>query len=241
MQSSNRKILLGAIFIILGGLIFLDNFGIFWFDFRHLIFSWYSVFIIIGAIILINHKNSLIGYIFLAAGLYGILKRTVPFFFDLSLSDLWPLIFLVIGLYLILKRNGNKKKYFSKYPFIEPDEQISTNGLDIVDINCVFNSCKRIVTTKNFKGGVITSIFGGVKLDLTNAELAPGENILEVTTLFGGCNIRVPANWKIQVNVSSVFGGFDDKRYTQLIADQTSQGVLIIKGAAIFGGGELIY
>jgi predicted membrane protein len=105
----------------------------------------------------------------------------------------------------------------------------------------VFNSIHRVIISDNFRGGNITTLFGGTKLDLTQAKLAPGENVLELTTLFGGANIRVPQNWRVILNVTSIFGGFDDKRFGHYNNEETSEGILIIKGVTLFGGGELLY
>ena len=93
--------------------------------------------------------------------------------------------------------------------------------------------------SQNFKGGKMTALFGGVHLDFSKAKLAPGENQFEISCIFGGGKIYVPKNWKVIVNVTSVFGGIDDKRYINFEA-QTTEGVLIIKGAVIFGGCEIL-
>lgn len=246
MQTSNRRIWLGIILIALGSLFFLDNLNFFWFDMRHTIFSWHTIFLIIGIVILINHKNSLAGYIFLIIGLLGTARHFIPFFFNYDFGDLWPIILLFIGLWLILKRNGSPAMHHTNFApgtassQTDSQSQTSSGLYDSIDEVSVFNSVKKIITSQNFRGGKVTSIFGSVKLDLTNAKLVPGDNILDVTCIFGGVNIRVPQDWKVAVNVTSAFGGFDDKRFASYNT-QTSEGVLVINGAAIFGGGELLY
>ena len=49
---------------------------------------------------------------------------------------------------------------------------------------------RRRFTSKEFKGGKLTSIFGGTDLNLVNADLAWGTNILDVFVLFGGCEYK---------------------------------------------------
>ena len=49
----------------------------------------------------------------------------------------------------------------------------------------------------------------------------------------------MPKDWKVIMNVTAVFGGFEDKRYLSDSSNYT-EGVLIIKGAVIFGGGEIL-
>ena len=246
MQSTISRIWLGVVLIILGGLFLMDNFGLFWFDLRPVIFSWHSILLIIGIIVLVNHKNSLAGYILIAIGLLGTMKHTIPYFFDFDFSDIWPIMILLVGVWLIFKRNGrhhHERQYehwmnFDSMDFQKNRHRTEFTGADYVKIDCVFNTIRRVVNTDNFKGGNISTVFGEVRLDLTNSKLAPEECTLEVSTIFGGINIRVPSDWKVQLNVSSVFGGFDDKRYN--ISSTPQQGVLIINGSTVFGGGKLI-
>ena len=244
MQTSNNRIWLGVILIVLGALFVLDNFGFFYFDFHPLIFSWHTIFLIIGIVLVVNHKNSFIGYIFLGIGLIGILHH-FPYFFFLDFGSLWPLIFLALGVWLLLNRgNSHHHEYYKIQDNIQnaaPGQQTNFSSYDLIDEVAVFNTVRRTIDSQNFRGGKITTMFGGAKLDLTNAKLAPGENSLEVSAIFGGVNIRVPQNWKVLVNVTSIFGGFDDKRFVKTTPADENQGILIIKGAAIFGGGELIY
>jgi predicted membrane protein len=252
MRNSNGRILIGTILMILGGLFFLDNFNFFNFPFfydfnlRHIIFSWHSIFIIIGLVMIVNHRDHFLGYIFIGIGLFGLLRHFVPFFFDLDFRDLWPIIILFVGLWLILKRNDRVSRYNHNFEHGTTSSQAeqqssSTSELnDSIDDVSIFNTIKKAIHSQNFRGGKATSIFGSIKLDLTNAKLAPGENVLDITCIFGGVDIRVPQDWKVVVNVTSVFGGFDDKRFAGFNT-QTSNNVLIIKGSAIFGGGDLLY
>lgn len=253
MNSLNTRIWIGAIIMLIGGMLLLDNFVILPLDFslRHLIFSWHTIFIIVGAIIISNNNRTFWGYLILGIGIVGILKHfpELPFFPYLSFRDLWPLILLGLGLWMIINHRGNGKTHH-KIPHIESDaakqnfefggKTFSEQSFDIIDEVSVLTNTHKLITSQNFKGGKSTTIFGGTKLDLAQAKLAPGENILEVTALFGGVNIRVPREWKVIVNVSAVFGGFDDKRFLNLDPSQSSDSILIIKGAVIFGGGELL-
>jgi hypothetical protein len=57
--------------------------------------------------------------------------------------------------------------------------------------------------------------------------------------VFGGCKLIVPADWEIKVEVNAVFGGFSDKRLNLPTITEKSGKILIIKGVAVFGGGEI--
>jgi len=249
MNTSNTRIWIGAIIMLIGGLLLLDNFIIFPFDFpiHRLIFSWHTIFIIAGAVIISNSKKSFWGYLLLGIGIVGILRHfpELPFFPYLSFRDLWPLILLALGLWMILNHREKPSRISGSYTdttkqnFDVGGKTYSEQSFDTIDEVSILTNNQKIITSQNFRGGKTTTLFGGTKLDLTQAKLAPGENILEVTTLFGGTNIRVPRNWRVIVNVSAVFGGFEDKRFLNLDAPQSSDSILILKGAVIFGGGEL--
>lgn len=92
----------------------------------------------------------------------------------------------------------------------------------------------------SFRGGKITSVFGGGTYDLTSAQLAPGINILDQVTIFGGSKLIVPNDWDIKIEVTAIFGGFSDKRGKLPVQTSISEKKLVIKGVAIFGGGEII-
>ena len=62
--------------------------------------------------------------------------------------------------------------------------------------------------SQGFKGGSMLAWFGGIELDLSEAELAPDAR-LSVRTLFGGIAIDTPPDWRIESSVKTVAGGVD--------------------------------
>ena len=54
--------------------------------------------------------------------------------------------------------------------------------------------------------------------------------------MFGGIEIRVPRNWRIEKAGAAVFGGFDDKTVPPRPEPGFDPPILVIKGAAVFGG-----
>jgi Domain of unknown function (DUF5668) len=105
----------------------------------------------------------------------------------------------------------------------------------------IFWGGKRCVVAKNFVGGEIVSIFGGFDVDLREADLLGDIAEIEVVTIFGGGDIRVPPNWEIVMDTVGIFGGCGDRtRHPDppIAGGSTVPPVkkLIIKGVAIFGG-----
>lgn len=69
----------------------------------------------------------------------------------------------------------------------------------------LFNDIKRIVRRGRLEDESTTTIFGDVKLDLTQAPLEPGEHQLRVTTLFGDVKIRVPEQIGVDLDARTIF------------------------------------
>jgi predicted membrane protein len=85
----------------------------------------------------------------------------------------------------------------------------------------------------------LTAIFGGSKIDLRSATLAKGRNVLDIFFVFGGSKLIIPTSWDIKIEVSSIFGGFSDKRHMRPDEVRDPSRELIIKGVTFFGGGDI--
>lgn len=263
MKNLSGNKILGIILMVIGGIWILDNFefGFIGIPFHSFIFSWHTFFVIAGAVILSKNNKAFWGYLLLGIGLVGWMRHFpfLPFHQFLNLGDLWPLILLGFGLWMILHKNEkNNHEQYEKFENLHQDRQNynplngetfgnpaqnSANSfsfdLDTIDESAVLTTVKKSITSQSFKGGKVSAVFGHVALDFRQAKLAPGEHVLDVSAIFGGTELHFPQEWKIIVNVSSVFGGFDDKRFVNFNAVQDSDSVLVIVGSVVFGGGEI--
>lgn len=104
---------------------------------------------------------------------------------------------------------------------------------EYVESTSVFSSNKINVVSKNFKGGNIVNIFAGTEINLMHADMTENA-VLEVTQLFGGSTIIAPAHWVIQPEMAAIFGGIEDKRFTNAMPDLSK--ILYIRGTSLFGG-----
>lgn len=104
---------------------------------------------------------------------------------------------------------------------------------EYVDSTSVFSSNKINVVSKNFKGGNVVNIFAGTEINLMHADMTESA-VLEVTQLFGGSTIITPAHWVIQPEMAAIFGGIEDKRFTNAMPDSSK--ILYIRGTSLFGG-----
>lgn len=76
-----------------------------------------------------------------------------------------------------------------------------------VALVAVFDGTKLRSASKAFRGGSILAWFGGVDVDLRNADLAEGAR-LDVTALFGGIQLTIPEGWRVESHIKAVAGGY---------------------------------
>ncbi len=97
-----------------------------------------------------------------------------------------------------------------------------------------FSDTKKIILSKNFLGGNITSVFGSTSLNFLQADLKQPV-VIDTFQLFGSTKIIVPTNWKVYSNVSSIFGEVDDRRpMIEVVTDDNKK--IYITGTSLFGG-----
>ncbi len=111
------------------------------------------------------------------------------------------------------------------------------SGDELLDAVSIFGSVKKTVYSKNFQGGEIVNVFGGAEVDLTQADIK-GRVYIDVTQIFGGVKMIVPAHWTVVSDVAAVFAGFDDKRVRNTIPQDANK-VLVVKGTSIFAGVDI--
>ena len=104
---------------------------------------------------------------------------------------------------------------------------------DEVALVAVFDGIELASRATAFRGGSILAWFGGIEVDLREAELDPAGAQLPVHTLFGGIEIETPAGWRIESNAKAVFGGIDARPSDE---DDPAAPVLRLDGLALLGG-----
>lgn len=220
----------GVAAIIFGAILMANVFNLFHYKVWNVIWSWQMLLIGIGLLSFINNESKFIGLVLISVGVFFMIED-FWYFPVVWRKAFWPTALMIFGGYLIL----SPRKYFKS----RRKKGLNEDDRDFIDEVSVFGGGERVVTSAQFKGGRITSIFGGSKINLMNSSMAVGNNVLDTFSLFGGTTIIVPAGWSVKVEVVSIFGGFSDKRgrMPNLVFDQ--ERTLMIKGVAIFGGGEV--
>ncbi|HPC97941.1 MAG TPA: DUF5668 domain-containing protein [Bacteroidales bacterium] len=227
-HSSYNRVVIGVILVLAGLLMIMKNAGFFSHFIEEVIFSWQMLLVTIGLIITIGSSGSkTAGIILMAVGSFFLIPEIFSEAFNIY-NMFWPSIFIIIGVIFIFSRRRWR-----------PSGHISETGEEFIDYVYVFSGGERQIQTGNFRGGKVTAVFGGAELDLTRSSLAPGVNTLEVACVFGGVTIKVPDEWDIKIEVTPVLGGFSDERKLREGRTVIQGKQLIIKGAVVFGGGEV--
>ncbi|HEU4575815.1 MAG TPA: LiaF domain-containing protein [Chitinophagaceae bacterium] len=237
-HSRHGHIWTGVFLLIIGGAALMKSLL---FPIPDWLFSWQMLLILLGFFIGIRHRFSgsawfiliLIGGAFLLNDyiLEGDLHRHI-----------WPIVLMAMGLFFIF--SPRRRHRFDWQANLDQKTRDAVSGQnweeknfsqeDFIDATSIFGGVKKNILSKDFKGGDITNIFGGTDLNLTQADIH-GTVLLDITTLFGGTKLIIPANWTVKSEVVTVFGGIEDKRPIQSILDNPDK-VLLLKGTVIFGG-----
>ncbi|NVO20524.1 MAG: hypothetical protein HXX13_12555 [Bacteroidetes bacterium] len=221
-----KSIGFGVLVILAGLLLLARNAGMLDASTSHIIFSWEMLLVAIGILNIFSRHSIWSGFILISVGVFFLLVDYFSLPFTLW-HVFWPLLIIFIGLSLIFGASKFKKQHFF---------QAASGSEDIFEDLAIFGGGERRVMSQNFKGGSVIAVFGGSKIDLSHAVLAPGTNTIEVVAAFGGTSLLVPQDWNVKVEVFNIFGGYADKR---LISQVDYNKTLVIKGVTIFGGGEI--
>ena len=111
------------------------------------------------------------------------------------------------------------------FTFANPDDYINTTA--------VFSGIKKIILSKDFRGGQISNIFGGTEINFTHADIA-GVAVLDITQGFGEVKLTVPHDWWIETDTTQLFATVEDKR-THISESYGSNKILVLRGISAFG------
>lgn len=245
-RNKRTQVIFGILLMAVGGMLIANMLGIFDWDIRRFIFTWQTLLIVLGLVFIANGESRGTGFILLFIGSFFLLPRFLSDLPDYWGSLFWPFLLILAG-FLFIFGGGRGCPMSGKGPrpggghFSKDRRRADSkvqDGEDYVDYVDIFGGGDRIVSSQSFKGGRMTAIFGGSKIDFSRAIMAPGDHSLEVTYIFGGSKLIVPESWNVKLEVTSVFGGFSDKRVRSIIVSGKDSR-LRITGVCLFGGGEL--
>jgi predicted membrane protein len=231
-QQQKNNLIIGLLLIMAGIVVLLSKFALLPPLISQVIFSWPMLLIVIG-IISWTKKQRSTGNLLILIGIVFLIPRTglIP---GWSMDKYWPIFLIVLGIFLILR---HYKKSQEEYPhaYTHFRQQGSIEG-EYFQEAAFFGGSEKSIISKNLKGGRVQCMFGGVELNMTNAEFDGQQAMLDIYVAFGGIEIIVPPTWIVKSDITPILGGFSDKRY---IKPSENAPILFIKGTVIFGGCEV--
>lgn len=133
-----------------------------------------------------------------------------------------PVVFIVIGCVMVVKNLFHLGERKVQVPNDRRREEL------------VVFSGKKLIINGEFYGIDGDAVFGGLTIDLRNAEISQNISI-DVMAVFGGVEVLLPDNVLLNLSDTSMFGGCSNNR-KQYPADGP---VVYVNAVALFGGVEV--
>jgi hypothetical protein len=215
-------LVIGSLIAIYGlGLLF-DNlgFGDIRYYMRH---AWPAVLVIVGIVLLIRRDQNRNRYGFWGAvcifgGLWAYASQR-----DWIHVNFWavfgPTLLVLLGASFVYRALSHSRPHPDSESFIHSSAILSGNELK--------------PTSTPFSGADLSTVMGGVVLDLTGAQMEGDTATVDVLTVMGGIEIFVPRDWNVTTKVVSFMGACVDKRRP---AAMPATKTLIVRGFAFLGG-----
>ena len=223
------KPIIWGIAIIALGLIFGGN-ALGLFELNIFFDGWWTLFIIIPSLIsLFTEKDKLASLGFLAVGIILLLAAQNVLTYDIAWKVILAVFLVIAGLAIIIKgvfKNKNDQEVAKKI------EEASKDGKTMDSQMAIFSGSDRVYNDETFQGSNLVAVFGGAKLNLKHAKFNQ-DTIIKAFALFGGIDIIVPSDVKVQTKSGFIFGGFSDERKHPT---EKSKYIIYIDSAGGFGG-----
>lgn len=228
----DRKIIIGLIFIGLGFLYFLNLFGIFNFNIGYYIFSWKTILIIVGLVVLANPNNRATGLILIGTGIFFWLPEFFNFRIHLR-HIFFPTLLIVIGILLIAKRkspvDAYHKHHFDRHAHQKSGDEQSKNSELVED---EFVSYEEVNETK--EEGKSESEHNRYQSFYDRNMFS--RDFIDETSVFSGKTIKLISDRFLGGKLTAIFGGIDlDMHHVKL-----APGSIVVDNTAIFGGITLL-
>lgn len=200
--------------------------------------GWWTLFIIVPSVIgLVTEKDKKGSLICLVIGVA---------LFANSYFELWqykkyllPLVIVVVGVAIVLNNIFDKQPEQVNFPIDENSEQPQFGQPTYIpqssqDYYAAFSG-EEYRFDNGFAGGNFRATFGGITLDIRNADIVHN-CVINTSAIFGGVDIYVPQDVRVVVRSTSIFGGTSDKSNKTLPSDSKT---VFVNATNLFGGTEI--
>jgi predicted membrane protein len=155
----------------------------------------------------------------------------IPF----NVWSLWPLLIIGVGVYMLIDQTAGPRIGFDiRYP----GKPAGPRGWTRHE-SAIFSGGKRKIAIEDFESAKYDAVFGGFEIDLRGSQIPRDSATLEINAVFGGAEVKIPANWSVVMQGAGVFGAFVDSTEHPNPATTPNIKQLFVRGAAVFGGIEI--
>jgi predicted membrane protein len=222
----------GAVLVLVGTVILLDHMG--YVNADKLWRFWPMIAVVAGLFNMLEYGHRVWGVFLIFLG--AILQLNQLGIAHFGWADVWPLALIGVGFFLIWG-SLEARRAAAKW-------NIGGQGGDprsTLNEHVLFGGIERRINSKEFRGGQLHAVFGGIEIDLRDAEMAEDQAVLVANSIFGGIEVRVPETWFVAAHGQGIFGGFTDSTRYRGVNDATNpqKKTLIVRGASVFGGVEI--
>ncbi|MBO5203277.1 MAG: hypothetical protein J6B72_01530 [Clostridia bacterium] len=222
------KIIWGIVLVAAGLVVAADIIGIVNVNYALIFDGWWTLFIIIPAIISIISNGPRTGniiWLFVGAALFIGSRDILPF--ETVIKLILPIIIVIVGLSMIFggiwkradkgadKGNAKRRRCGKKeeYAAVFSGQDLEFMGKRLEDLS-------------------LDAIFGGIKCDLRGA-IIEKDVVINANAVFGGIDLIVPIGVAVKSSSTSIFGGVTNKKSNDGLPESP---VIYVNGSGIFGG-----
>jgi predicted membrane protein len=230
------QVILGLVVIGMGLLFLLDNLDIF--EISDVIRFWPMMFILVGALKLYDSHDAggrVFGGVLVAIGVMLTLKHMGYIYF--GWRTVWPVLIMLVGGAVVYNALRNRGEPFGVHiGYFQRNEKNAVDGDadSVIDLTAALGAIERRITSKDFRGGHVTTFMGGCELDLREASIV-SEAEIRVFAVMGGISLRIPPDWTVVLRGTPIMAAFEEKTASPAAGAKR----LIISGYAIMSGVEV--
>ncbi len=223
---NSSRIVIGLLIAVVGVLLLLQNTGVAAFD---NVVRWApSLFILFGLWRLVANGFRRV--------FWPVLIITIALIVQLSWLGVdgaifWPVVLIAAGVAIILGRGPGRRPQPETVGSPETSRFTANGGQ--VDAFNIFSSNRENVVSGDFRGGQATTVMGSSHVDLRDSAVEDRPATLEVTVVMGEARLRVPRNWSVRLENTTVMGETKDERSDRESQDGTPD--LIVTGQVVMG------
>jgi predicted membrane protein len=233
-EPMSSRLVIGLIIVAIGGLLLLGNLG--WLDARHALRTLWPLALVAAGVSMMRNPergNQTWAWVLVTVGLWIFLDKIGWLDFNIS-QLLVPAILLGVGGRLVYRAMKQRSEEMQ-----DPLPRITLPGdekPEFVRSFAFMSYCDLHPVLNPFRGGDISAVMGGVKLDLRDTKMYGDQATLDVFAFWGGIEILVPPDWIVSSKVTPIIGGFvDSRRPSNVIPTKT----LLIHGFNLMSGVEV--